>query len=72
MYLIVPRVLQALMPGSYLLPMSDLFHCLICAFTPAKPLSTLKTTRLCRPDLATSLEKEISRRQTVEVNNILR
>lgn len=45
---------------------------LICAFTPASALLTIKTTHMCRHELARSPGEEISRSWTTKVNNILR
>lgn len=45
---------------------------LICAFTPASALLTIKTTHMCRQELARSPGEEISRSWTTKVNNILR
>lgn len=45
---------------------------LICAFTPASALLTIKTTHMRRQELACSPGEEISRSRTTKVNNILR
>lgn len=84
MYLIcrMSMVLQALMPDSYLLPTSHLFHRLLPStfnttnswYVHSHLLNLClhwRQTFRCRRDSATCLEKEISRHQRVEVNNIL-